>query len=227
MKKLAVSLAVLSVVALSGCGSFSKKDVGSGALMNPGTQQAISEQRLTNDFKRQGVRVIYTITGGLEAIEATGYAPVWGNSPSAAREAFRVAELEAKKAVNDFINSETIQSTVSVKMISRNLEKATDNKANNFASNRPESNSITSDDELLSEDPTGQGSVSNTALRNDALSIASRVSTNINIQSQGIISGMYLVEGRVIDRGRNVQVVYRWDRKHSDARKTVRSLMMQ
>jgi hypothetical protein len=226
MKKLAFVTTVLSAVVLSGCGTFSKKDTESSGLMNPGTQQAISEQRLVSDFKRQGVRVIYTITGGLEAIEATGYAPVWGNSPSAAREAFRVAELEAKKAVNDFINSETIQSTVSVKMISRNLEKATDNKANNFASNRSESN-ITSDDELLADDPTGQGSVSNTALRNDALSIASRVSTNINIQSQGIISGMYLVEGRVIDRGRNVQVVYRWDRKHNNARKTIRSLMMQ
>lgn len=221
-KVLAIALAALAV---TGCGSFSKKDVASGAAVNPGTQQAISEQRLVSDFKRQGVRVIYTITGGLEAIEATGYAPVWGNSPSAAREAFRVAELEAKKAVNDFINSETVQSNMSVQMISRNLEKANDNKANNFASNQPAS--VTSDEELLGDTQPGSGSMNNTALRNDALSIASRVSTSISIQNQGIISGLYLLEGRVIDRGRNVQVVYRWDRKHSDARKTVRSLMMQ
>lgn len=221
-KVLAIALAALAV---TGCGSFSKKDVASGAAVNPGTQQAISEQRLVSDFKRQGVRVIYTITGGLEAIEATGYAPVWGNSPSAAREAFRVAELEAKKAVNDFINSETVQSNMSVQMISRNLEKANDNKANNFASNQPVG--ITSDEELLGDTQPGSGTMNNTALRNDALSIASRVSTSISIQNQGIISGLYLLEGRVIDRGRNVQVVYRWDRKHSDARKTVRSLMMQ
>jgi hypothetical protein len=223
MKYLAMLTIALSTAVLTGCGSFSKSK--SNSSVNPGPQQAISEQRLVSDFKRQGVRVIYTITGGLEAIEATGYAPVWGNSPSAAREAFRVAELEAKKAVNDFINSETIRSNVSVKMISRNLEKANDNKANNFANNQG-GNSVTSDDDLLG-DESGTGSVSNTALRNDALNIASRVSTSITVQNQGIISGLYLLEGRVIDNGRNVQVVYRWDRKHSDARKTIRSLMMQ
>ena len=60
----------------------------------------------------------------VEAIEATGYAPVWGNSMNAARESYRVAELEAKKSLNDFINKETITSTTSVRMISKNLEQA-------------------------------------------------------------------------------------------------------
>ena len=217
-------MVVASALVLTGCGSFSKNSSSNNAAINPGPQQAISEQRLVSDFKRQGVRVIYTITGGLEAIEVTGYAPVWGNSPSAAREAFRVAELEAKKAVNDFINAETTQTSASVKMISRNLEKANDNKANNFATNRT---AVTSDEELFGDEESGTGSMSNIAHRDDALTIASRVSTSISVQNQGIISGLYLLEGRVIDNGRNVQVTYRWDRKHNDARKTIRSMMMQ
>lgn len=214
---------------LAGCSGFGKKnDVTSGGLINPGSQQAISEQRVVNDFKRQGIRVIYSLTGELEAIESTGYAPVWGNSQNAIRESYRVAELEAKKAMNDFINKETITSSVSVSMVSRNLERAQDNKTNSFASNtgRDDVVSEVTDEEMLLEN-SGSGRQENTAKRQDALNIASRVNTNISIRNTGILGGMYLVEGNIINNGRNVRAVYRWDRKHNAVRGTVRNLMMQ
>jgi len=226
MKRAVLAVAVISALGLSACGTTKTADVGANAPVAPGAQQAISEQRLVSDFKRQGVRVIYSTFGSLEAIEATGYAPVWGNSENAAREAFRVAELEAKKALNDFINSETIRSTTSVKMVSRNIERARDNKTNNIATNRDNVAAAASDEEVFEEDRQ-TGSSQNTAVRNDALNIASRVSTEISTRSQGILSGLRMVEGEVINDGRNVRVVYRWDLKHQDARKQIRQLMMQ
>jgi hypothetical protein len=96
-------------------------------------------------------------------------------------------------------------------MISQNLEHAQDNKTNNFASNK-------SNDELVAIDEEQAGKVSdtnsqeNTAVRNDALKIASRVSTTITTQNKGIIGGLYLVQGEVINDGKNVQVLYRWDK---------------
>jgi len=226
MKQTILAVAVISALGLSACSTTKTADVGTKQPVNPGVQQAISEQRLVNDFKRQGVRVIYSTFGSLEAIEATGYAPVWGNSENAAREAFRVAELEAKKALNDFINSENIRSSTSVKMVSRNIERARDNKTNNIATNRDNVAAAASDEEVFEEDRQ-TGSSQNTAVRNDALNIASRVSTEISVRSQGILSGLRLVEGEVINDGRNVRVVYRWDLKHQDARKQIRQLMMQ
>lgn len=226
MKKTNIALALATVVMLSACSSTKIADVGSGAPVPAGTQQAISEQRVVNDFKRQGVRVIMGTFGGLEAIETTGYAPVWGSSQNAVREAYRVAELEAKKSLNDFINSENIRSTTSVKMISRNLEKARDNKVNNIATNRArdEVAAVTDDSEVAGGDTNTER---NTATRNDALNIASRVSTEITVKSQGILGGLRLVEGEVINDGRNVRVVYRWEQKHEEARKQIRRLMMQ
>jgi len=224
MKRAVLALAVISTLGLSACNTTKTTDVGTNAPVNPGPQQAISEQRLVNDFKRQGIRVVYSITGNLEAVESTGYAPVWGNSQNAAREAFRVAELEAKKSMNDFINSETIKSSVSVRMTSRNLEKAQDSKNNSFATNRDTVSAVTTDEELGDD---AKSTSQNTLQRNDALNITSQVSTNISVRSQGILGGMYLVEGDVINDGKNVRVVYRWDRKHNDARKTIRGLMMQ
>ena len=171
----------------------------------------------------------YTLTGGVEAIEAIGYAPVWGNSENALRESYRVAELEAKKSLNDFINRETIASTTSVKMISQNLEQARDQKTNRFSSNR----NGNPDDLVATDDAVNQANNlqntrdDNTAVRNDALKISSTVNTTITNSNRGILGGLYLVDGQAINDGRTVRVVMRWDRKHDSIRDQVRGLMMR
>jgi hypothetical protein len=230
MKRSVLALAVVATLGMTACSSTKTSlDVNDrGSAIPAGTQQAISEQRLASEFKRQGVRVIYSMRGELEAMETTGYAPVWGNSQNAAREAFRVAELEAKKSLNDFINKETIRSTTSVQMISKNLENATDNKTNNFATNKNRDTvaSIAIDEETAKAD----GEVNreeNTAVRKDALQIATRVNTSITTNNRGILSGLYLVEGDVINNGKTVRVIYRWEAKHQPGRMQIRSMMMQ
>ena len=228
MKQTVLTLAVLATLGLGACSSTKPVDVSKGAQINPGSQQAISEQRLENDFKRQGVRIIYSLTGELQAIETTGYAAVWGNSQNAAREAYRVAELEAKKSLNDFINKEVITTTTSVTMISQNLERARDNKTNNIATNRNRDtvSSLVTDEEVASDAQKGEvNREENTAVRNDALAIASKVQTTIRIRNQGILSGLYLVEGEVINDGKTVRVVYRWDQKHTGDRINIRNQM--
>jgi hypothetical protein len=220
-----ILVAAMAVVSLQliGCSS-------TGPSTMAGNQQAISDQRLaTSDFKRQGVKLIYDLKGNVEAIEVTGYAPVWGGSQNAAQQAYRVAELEAKKSLNDFINKETIRSSVSVQMISQNLEHAQDNKTNKFASNKAQSDELVAVD--AEQPPAGATSNTNqeenTAVRNDALKIASKVNTSITTQNRGILGGLYLVQGQVINDGKNVQVVYRWDKKHNTQRQEIRGLMAQ
>ena len=224
-KRILVAAMTVASLQLIGCSSTGNTGISPGT----GATTGISDQRLaTSDFKRQGIKISYTLGGDIESIEVTGYAAVWGSSQNAAREAYRVAELEAKKSLNDFINKESIRSSVSVKMISQNLEHAKDNKTNSFASNKTGSS-----DELVAvdADTTAQAGnketnqEENTAVRNDALKIASKVSTTITTQNRGILSGLYLVQGEVINDGKNVQVVYRWDRKSNAVRGQLRNLM--
>ena len=231
-QRIVVSAVALAMLTLAGCSSNKVANVGSGTAISAGPQQAISEQRLENDFKRQGVKIVYSFSGKLEAIEVTGYAPVWGSSQNASREAYRVAEHEAKKSLNDFINKETIRTSTSVSMISKNLEKARDNKTNKFATNkgRDEVASVASDDEVPVAGAQDRGEINsqeNTAIRNDALTIASRVQNTIVVRNQGILGGLYLVEGDVINDGKTVRVVYRWDLKHTGVRAQIRSAMAQ
>ena len=57
------------------------------------------------------------------------------------------------------------------------------------------------------------------------MAIASKVQTTIRIRNQGILSGLYLVEGEVINDGKTVRVVYRWDQKHAGDRVNIRNQM--
>lgn len=223
MKQRILVTAVAAVMlTITGCSSTGNTGANS-------SNTAISEQRLAvSDFKRQGVRIGYTLGGEIDFIETTGYAPVWGSSQNAAREAFRVAELEAKKSLNDFINKETITSTVSVRMISQNLENARDKRASTLTGTK------SGEDELVALDVEPKESnnkettqESNSTERADALRIASRVNTTITTQNRGILAGLYLVEGKVINDGKNVEVVYRWDRKSNATRLQLRNLMSQ
>jgi hypothetical protein len=222
-KRILVVAMAVTVLGVAGCSSTGTNLVG-GAQITPSENSgvAIADQRLaTSEFKKQGVKVIYNLFGNVEAIEVTGYAAVWGNSMNAARESYRVAELEAKKSLSDFINKETISSTTSVRMISNNLEHAKDQNTNRFASNKgPEL--LATDEQVAADNNATQ---ENTAVRNNALKIASQLNTTITTQNRGIISGLYLKEGTVIDSGRAVKVVMRWDKKHNDARKQIRNLM--
>lgn len=222
-QRILVAAVAATMLTLAGCSSTNPSGPSASATT------AIADQRMAvSDFKRQGVRIGYTLGGDVDWIETTGYAAVWGSSQNAAREAFRVAELEAKKSLNDFINKESITSSVSVRMISQNLEHAKDQRTNSFSSNKSGEDQLVA----LDEDPKQSNNKEttqeqNTAVRNDALKIASRVSTTITTQNKGILAGLYLVEGRVINDGKNVQVIYRWDRKSNAGRMQLRNLMSQ
>jgi len=114
-------------------------------------------------------------------------------------------------------------------MISKNIEQARDNKTNKFATNknRDEVSAIATDEEVEAQSKA-EGELNreeNTAVRNDALRIASQVKTTITVNNRGILGGLYLVEGEVINGGKNVRVVYRWDRKSNAVRPVLRNLM--
>lgn len=223
-----ILIASMAAVALQLIGCSSTQTTPNASGISPGTSAstAIADQRLAaSEFKRDGVKVYYTLFGDVEAIEVTGYAAVWGGSMNAARESYRVAELEAKKSLNDFINKESIQTTTSVRMISENLEHAQDQNTNKFASNKgPGADELVAVDEDVSN-KAPESSQENQAIRNNALKIASKLQTTISVQNRGILGGLYLKEGSVIDDGKAVKVVMRWDKKHNAVRLQVRNLM--
>lgn len=195
------------------------------AVQQPVSTPEPTKNRLVLDFQRQGLRLIHGASGEIEAIEVNGYAPVWGQSQNAVREAMRVAELEAKKSMNDFLNEEVITSSVTLTMISLNLEKSKDASNSTDLQRDRGVAAVTTFDEvesLLSND----GKVNQaSAVRSDALAVANHLKTTITTNNKGILTGLFLVDAEVVDGGRNVRATYRWERKADNARRTVRDLM--
>jgi hypothetical protein len=225
-----ILVAAIGLVALQLVGCSSSKDpLSAGGAIDPGASAVtpIAEQRLAvSEFKKNGIKISYTLFGDIDSIEVYGYAPVWGNSMNAARESFRMAELEAKKTLNDFINKESIRTTTSVKMISLNLEHAVDKTNNKFKTNRADSEVlVATDEEAAQASAADLNSRENAAIRNNALKIASRLSTTITVNNSGILGGLYQKESGVIDDGKAVYVVMKWDKKSNAVRPVLRKLM--
>jgi len=225
MKKALLGLSVMAVF-LGGC-STANKLMSDGGISS-GPQTAISEQRITQDFKRRGIKVEYSMFfREIKSIEVTGYAPVWGNSPSATESAYKVAELDAKKKLIDFIYKEIVNSDTSVNMISKALERGRDQKTNRIASNYDNQSVSISDIDVEGKSTQPQGSPQNinVATRNDAVEIATTMNSFIRSNNKGILSGLRLVDNAVLDSGKVVSVVYRWDAKHTGDIQDIRRMM--
>jgi hypothetical protein len=226
MNKSILAIALISALGLSACSSTKTTDIGPNRTVNPGPQQAISEQRAASDFKREGVKVIYSLLGDLDAVEATGYAPVQGNSERAVQSATEAAYVLAKDRMSSFLHPETINSKRFLDTVTKNLEKARDNKTNKFATNKNQDFSFeTSDEEAARSGEINREE--NTAVRNDAVNIQSNLRKTVSIQRSGILGGVVFKEGRIINDGRNVQVTVRWDRKDNSQRRIILNEMMR
>lgn len=223
MNKTSVFLLITASL-IVGC-STTDSQKRSDTAVSQGGLTPISEQRASLEFKRRGLRFTHTFSGKIESIEATGYAPIWGGSQNATREAIRVAELEAKKILNDFLNEEVLTSSVSVSMISKNLEKASDRKSTVNLARDAGVIALTADDEIGAPATKEISNSSLNAARSDALRIATDLKTTITLNNKGILTGLYLVDAEVVDGGKNVRATYRWDRKTDDSRREVREAM--
>jgi len=195
-------IAVAIAVVLSGCSSL-----GSGIDAEP--IQAISSQKLTSSFKRQGIKIEWGCMWGtgitqftciktdVKAIEVTGYAPSFGNTEAMREQAFKVAHDAALDKLIRFVKQDIASNRVTETM-SRNVEKAIDQRKAK----------IRSDEEVTASDDEFKDS--NLASRSNTNETVRTVVDTVRTNAQGIVRGAKAIDERVVDR-QTVAVVIRWD----------------
>jgi len=195
-------IAVTIAVVLSGCSSL-----GSGIDAEP--IQAISSQKLTSSFKRQGIKIEWGCMWGtgitqftciktdVKAIEVTGYAPSFGNTEAMREQAFKVAHDAALDKLIRFVKQDIASNRVTETM-SRNVEKAIDQRKAK----------IRSDEEVTASDDEFKDS--NLASRSNTNETVRTVVDTVRTNAQGIVRGAKAIDERVVDR-QTVAVVIRWD----------------
>ena len=205
--------ALLATVVLAGCGTFSDKS----NEVDGGKVTAISEQRLSTNFRKEGIKIDWTITGKLKAIEVTGYAPAIGNTEFQQDAAFDAAELDAKAKLTRFLREGISSSRVS-NTISRNIEKARDVTKNKIKGG---DEAVTmSDAEAAQTRPADDNQ--NVATRDNTNDTTRTLIKKISEEARGILSGVYVKDTDIMSDGRTVKVVIRWDRDSQNAVKELR-----
>lgn len=214
------TLIALIAVALVGCSTTKQ------AGINPGDVAPVKEQRLSTDFKREGVRVTYTFGGEVEKIESFGYADVW-------RGQYRiVAEADAKDKLIKFLRGETVDTQRLTKTIAKSIERSQDNTLNKF---RTVEGAINVTDVEINEEESKQAdkpnedenSKENTALRKASINNAVQVVSTITVTSSGRLTAVYKERGGVIDDGKTYQAVYVWTPKQQNAARYITNVMDQ
>jgi len=226
MKRLTLISAAISAVVLSGCGTtsmFGSKTPAPAAA--PVTAVKEAETRLTTEFKREGVRVFYTMTGDVDRIEARGFAQAWQQQYE------HVAELEAKEKMIKFLRGETVSSTRKTAVIARAIERAQDNTLNRFKTvdgavdTGPEETDATA--KLQEPKSADENSRSNTALRNTSINNAQTVTSTNTVTASGRLTAVRKKSGELINDDRTYMAVYVWTPREQDSARKISAIMDQ
>lgn len=174
----------------------------------------ISSQALNTNFVGQGIKVEWDckyfsgiteatcIRSEIKAIEATGYAPSFGNSEAMRDNAFEVAEMRALDRLVRFVRQD-VSSQRTVSTMTKNLEVAKDRIKQRIEGE-------------VSMNDTDAEKQSNVAVRENTNDSVRNLVSTIRNNAQGIIRGARPINQKIVDR-QTVSVTIRWDRHSADA----------
>ncbi len=203
------SLLVAMIVTANGCSTARPNNVIEAPKIEP-----VSTQALNTNFVGQGIKIEWDckyftgiseatcIRSDIKAIEATGYAPAFGNSEAVRDNAFEVAEMRALDRLVRFVRQD-VSSQRSVSTMAKNLEIAKDR-----IKQRIEGEVSMNDNDAEKQN--------NVAIRENTNDSVRNVVTTIRNNAQGIIRGARPINQKIVDR-QTVSVTIRWDKHSAEA----------
>lgn len=221
MKTNMVILAAVASLGLAGC-ETAKPGTVKGIAPPTNAQTALTDTKISTDFRDEGVRIHYTLSGELDRIEVVGIAPVWkGNY-------MLLAETDAMEKLIKFTHGQAVSTERRVKVIGRALERAKDNSLNRI--NNAENNLNFSASELENDAPVMDGVTQESGQNNTSRRIADRVDATLvntvsTITAQGRLMGVRKIRDDVKVDGTFYVAVFQWSPRDQAAAEFMRSKM--
>lgn len=216
MNRSLIAVAIVASLGLAACGSSPKN---TGLAQPEETKTPVKDAKITTEFRDQGLRLHYTLTGKLDRIEVFGIAPAWqGNHVIR-------AELDAKEKLLKFVHGETMSSETKTRVISKTLDRARDQLLNRFESNIDmQFNSQELEKETSAEPATG-ANPDNTSRRTADRIERTLVEKTVMLTSGGRLSGLRKVDDAVSINGRYYIARYEWSEKNQELSEHLRARM--
>ena len=217
MNKTIIAVALVAALGLAGCSSTPKPT----AAVPEDTRTAVKDTTISTDFRDQGIKVHYSITGKLEKIEVIGTAPVWKGNHTI------LAELDAKEKLVKFVHGEDVSSERRVRIIARSLDRAQDSTLNQIENNLSEINFNA--DELDQEESRGNtitpGGDDNASRRTAKRVDRTLVDAVTLVTSSGRLRGVIKIGDAVSRDGKFYTAKYEWSERTNNASEFMRSRM--
>ena len=203
-------IAILVPVFLAGCNTFSNKEEVQKVEVAP--TQALADQRLSTSFRKDGVKLGWSMKGELKSVEVTGFAAAAGNSQLQEDAACNLAEMDARSKLQQFLN-ETVTSSRVTNTLVKNIEKAYDRTKQKIKGTEDEAITMTDAeaDQIAKKPKDTDDGETNYAIRNNANTTVRTLTTKITGEAKGIQRGVAMESCEATNDGRHVRAVIRWD----------------
>jgi len=217
MKKTIVTLAVIASLGLSAC-STTKPTAG---LNQPSDSQvAVKDTTISTDFKDEGIKIFYSLTGNLQRIEVYGVAPAWKGNQDI------LAEADAMDKLVKFVHGKTVTSDRRVKIMGRTLDRARDNTLNRFKNSDGLVSFTAADVETEIPSTTSESSSRDNTSRRVADRVENSLVTTVNsITAQGRLTGVRKIGDRLLNDGKIYVAVYQWSEQDQNTAEFIRNRM--
>lgn len=213
--------ALISLVIATTYGCASKAPVP--ATVESPKVTAIQNQSMSTNvaYKNAGVKIewdcmwptgissLTCIETKIKAVEVTSIAPAGGNTQFERRNAFTIAEMQAKATLIEFMRQDITSRRV-VDTMGKNLEKANDRLKQRLDS---------SEEVSMSEDEASKDT--NFAIRENTNQTVRNLTEKISTYAQGKIEGVYAKDMKVVGP-KEVQVTVRWSRENQELARALR-----
>ena len=229
MKTKLVALAV-SAALLGGCSTGSLNPFGGNkdfTVSQPGENTTAVKDQTVAMVNDEGIKIYYTLLGNLDRIEVFGMADAWKGDGQTLE---ILAEADAKERLVKYLYDNRVNSTRSVEVIARTLDKARDDALNRIENGMAPQDLVTFDEETVEAEIEGENRA--TAPRNDNTSrrIAQRVEETkvtalTKITAGGTLRGMRKIRSEVRNDGRTYVAVYQWSEKDQGTANEIRRKM--
>ena len=220
---------VLAIAALlPACGMLGNKTAG----LTPaeGTTTPVKDVKIATDFRDDGVKVVYTLTGAIDRIEVTGMAPAWRGNVEI------IAEADAMDKLVKFVYGQNTSSDRRNRIITHTLDRARDNTLNQF---RTVDGTMNFDARKAAEEmereestaaPAGAAAREGKEASNTSRRIADRVERGLveattTITASGRLTGVRKIRDRVVQDGRYYVAVYQWSPRDQATAESIRRQM--
>ena len=224
MKTKLVALAVSSVL-LTGCGMSNLNPFGEDrdyTVSQPGDNTTAVKDQTVAVVNDEGIKIYYTLMGNLDRIEVYGMADAWKGDGQTLE---ILAEADAKERLVKYLYDNQVNSTRSVEVIAKTLDKARDDALNRVENGLAPQSVVTFDEEATEAEVVAQPSNDNTSRRVAERIEETKVTALTKITAGGALRGMRKISSETRNNGRTYVAVYQWSEKDQGVANEIRRKM--